>query len=302
MIKQTRNKLKQTFQQFLTLWAKGLPTDILAENVQLHSFSGHFCGRDEVLGVLEKGRGDFQLKIESTNLYVAGSGDSAVVSGYVYGALENVQRRFTFHGVTVLNMRFIEHEWRVEQIRTTHAIDGAIAPGHWKTVHLVHQGWQPNEPTLPIVSELDSPWALYPQNEFAPIQAQEQVEELYAQYAWGLDFGDFALLADVFADNVKSDLTPMGKQQGKRDVYGQLRAFRFAASYLYHATRPLETRFEGDTAADMLLGRVISEQTHTETGEELYAAYYDNRLEKQADGKWRFTRFEYHPKWFTHSP
>ncbi len=296
---QIRHTLKQTFEQFLRLWESGENAEILAENAQLHGFTGSFYGKDEVLSIMEKMRGEL-LKSEYTNLYLAGKGDRAAVSAYIYGTLQAENQLHSFHGIVVLKLQRIENQWKIDEIRSTHALNGNASLNSWKSVRLAHKMWQPNDPTLPIVSELDSPWALFPENEFASNHAQEQVEELYAQYAWGLDFGDFALLADVFTDNVKSDLTPMGKQQGKRDVYGQLRAFRFAASYLYHATKPLETQFINENQAKMLLGRIISEQTHTETGECLYAAYYDNRLEKQADGKWRLTQFEYHPKWFTH--
>lgn len=90
----------------------------------------------------------------------------------------------------------------------------------------------------------------------------------------------------------------MGKRQTLRETFGQLRAFRLAAGELFHATEVLEITQIDDKHAAAKLGRIIPEQTHTENGEKLFGAYYDVEIVRDANGNFKYQKFDYHPQWF----
>lgn len=131
---------------------------------------------------------------------------------------------------------------------------------------------------------------------------REQIHELYARYAWGIDLADWALLSDSFSADARTDLTPMGKRSGHREVYGQLRGFREATGELWHAATALDIRFTDDgQRADILLGRTISEQAFNTDGQALYGAHYKAQAVRGSDGVWRYAIFEYTPGWFVYN-
>lgn len=290
----TRTTLKNRFTDFLNIWTNdNEAAPFLSENVQLHNFSGSFLGKEDVLTQLQNERSEKPLNVQYTNLYIAGKHDKAAVSAYIYGKLGE----HSFHGVLLLKLSK-QQDWQIDEIRSTHALNGNALAKHWLNGKQVRRDWQPADPTRPIVSELDSPWHLFPDNEFHAETAEAQIAELYAKYAWGLDFADFALLASVFDDNITSDLTPMGKRQTLRETFGQLRAFRLAAGELFHATEVLEITQIDEKHAAAKLGRVIPEQTHTENGEKLFGAYYDVEVVRDANGNFKYQKFDYYPQWF----
>ncbi len=297
---QKRAALAESFGRFLQLWQGTINDEaVLADNVILHSFQyGELHGKTTIGDIFKQDREHHRLQINAANVYVAGQGDKGAVSAYLYGKAENENETLTFHGVVVLQLTLQTSHWQIRQIRLLHGTDGAGTLAHWQDSRHYRKSWQPEDATSVIISELDNPWALFPNNEYAPETIAEQVQDAYSKYAWGLDFADFALLFDVFGDNVCSDLTPMGKQQGKRNVYGQLRAFRLASRYLFHATKLLDINIENDHSVKAVLGRIIPEQT-TVNGKALYGAYYDTHLIKEADGKWRYDVFEYYPGWIS---
>lgn len=297
---QKREALANSFQQFLQFWqGKADDETIFADNIVLHSFQyGEQHGKTAIGDTFKQDRQNHRLQIDAANVYLAGQGDKGAVSAYLYGQAQNEQESLTFHGFIVLQFEFEAEHWHIKEIRLLHGTDGADTLPHWQDSRHYRRLWQPEDATSVIISELDNPWALFPNNEYAPESVAEQVQDVYSKYAWGIDFADFALLSDVFSENVRSDLTPMGKQQGKRNVYGQLRAFRLASRYLFHATKPLDIKVENENGVKAVLGRIIPEQT-TADGKALYGAYYDTHLIKEADGNWRYDVFEYHPGWIT---
>lgn len=302
-VTQTRKSLKEVLQQLIDLWEGKIDdTSFMLNKARLKSFQfGEITGSDKIKEALQKDTKDYSLKIQTENIYLTGKNDQATISTYLIGDLDNKDSHYTFQGTMVLDLVFRNNRWLISQIRLIHGIDGEVPSKEWRPSFLFQASWQPGDATPVIISEFDSPWHKFPDNEFASENEEERISDLYAQYAWGIDQAYWVKLADAFDEDAESDLMPMGHQIGKRNVVGQIRQFRLAGSYLHHIGQVLNVDFTSDTTANVLLGRLISQQSvDPETGKRLYGAYYEMRVRKDEDGKWRYTFMNYQPKWFTY--
>lgn len=293
-----RQAIRQAFALWLNDWQNPGQADLFSADVALFSNQhGQAEGIEAVQHAFADDR-SHQIAVYVLNHYIAGNEHEAAASAYVYGHLNHNGQTATFNGRAVLQFIFSDGHWRIRQIRLQLYPDrGRI--DSWPN-DAGSRRWHSGQATAAIISELDSPWALFPQNRL-PGSDIEQIHELYARYAWGIDLADWALLKSSFHADAHTDLMPMGERHGLREIYGQLRGFREAANELWHAATALDIRFSNDgNHAEILLGRTIAEQAFTADGQPLYGAHYNARAVRDSDGIWRYSFFEYKPGWFTY--
>lgn len=293
-INETRNQIQTVVHQWLAHWQGEEHTEIFTDDVQLFSQQHGTLSGNAVAEQFYQDSQKWQLDIHTSNEFIAGKNDQAAMSLYLFG---NADQQ-SFSGMAVLRLRLENTQWKISEIRLLHSFDRQSSD--WSPLRY-RRDWQPNDDTIVIISELHSPHALFPDNQFSPEDDETQIAELYARYSWGLDMLDWQVLADVFADDVEIDMPPMGKQQGKHNVHGQLRHFRLAvpAMQMQHIGETLSVNFADSHHADILHGRIISERFQTDKNERLYAAHYNLKARKETDGVWRYTQMAYHTGWFT---
>lgn len=242
--------------------------------------------------------GGMTVKINTTNKVVRSQQDASTIAAYFYGETTDsrLQNNPTLHFggmivVTILN-GFIERvrvhlNWLKGQKNLVQ---------HWHFPP--ERQWQPGDSVSPLISELDAPWHVHPQQ--PPLLSDEEaIAEVWFQYAWALDMADFGLFNSAFTHDATADLPPMGKLKGRRMLMATLKAFRMPWPWIQHYGVPLNIDIAEDRqSASLLLGRIIPEQDRTAEGEALYGAHYKIEL-KQEDGRWMISDMAYFPGWFT---
>lgn len=287
-------------------WANG-DTSALAgvftESSELCSSAhGEARGASDIAAVLSA---DFApdsaqpFAITTTNHYVGGNDERAVLTSYLYGVSPQRGPAASVFGATLLaDLVRTDVGWRIETLRLSIPwTDGDPARFHKWTLPSV-EGWKLGDPTPTIVSELDSPWARgIP--DLDPDDAIRQAEDFYSRYSWAIDQGDIALLSDCFTDDAFGSFPPMGDRQGRHDVIGQMKPFRRLWPWMQHFGRPLKiTVDEAGTTGHLVVGRIIPQQPTTPTGRDLYGAHYQLDLRRE-NGTWRISRFDYIPGWIS---
>jgi hypothetical protein len=112
-----------------------------------------------------------------------------------------------------------------------------------------------------------------------------------------MDHADFALMRTCLTDDIAGEFTPLGRLEGIQAVIGVLKAFRRLWPWMMHYGRVIESEIDGDTA-EVIVGRLIPQQSTILDGEDLYGAHY--RLSFRKTGAiWRIFWFEYRPGWIT---
>ncbi len=294
-----RQAIRRQFDYWLAGWQNQIDTAMFSPNIALFSNQHDQTeGADAVAQAFAADRSR-QIAVYALNHYLAGNDNQAALSAYVHGSLGAGEHRATFNGRAILRFTHSDGQWLITQIRLQLYPDQGRINGWPQDAD--ERRWRSKQNTAVIISELDSPWALFPHNQLQG-DDREQIHELYARYAWGIDLADWALLSDSFSADARTDLTPMGKRSGHREVYGQLRGFREATGELWHAATALDIRFTDDgQRADILLGRTISEQAFNTDGQALYGAHYKAQAVRGSDGVWRYAIFEYTPGWFVYN-
>ncbi|REE07125.1 SnoaL-like protein [Paraburkholderia sp. BL27I4N3] len=242
------------------------------------------------------------LRLNSTNHYVTGHDAKACASAYIYGQFvppRGGPSSLTFGATVVLELELLEGEWRISTLRlNVNWLEGdaKIVTG-WRQP-IGNREWKIGDPVPVVVSELDSPWLQFPQRSIVGT-VKEQIAEVYARYAWGLDLADFGHLKQCYMDDAAGNFAPIGILKGLRSIVSHLKEFRRPWPWMQHFGVPL--RIEADEengTATMTVGRVIPQRAAKVDGEPLYGAHYVMKL-RRVDDQWKLTWSEYNPGWIT---
>lgn len=93
--------------------------------------------------------------------------------------------------------------------------------------------WTIGDPLHVIVSEVDAPWHVYPDNLLRP-DVKQEVEDTYARYSWGIDRADIGLLTGSYTEDAAGVFTPMGPLSGRHAIVGVQKDFRRAWPWMQH--------------------------------------------------------------------
>jgi len=239
------------------------------------------------------------LTLVTTNQYVGGDDDRAVLTSYLYAITpEGDPKPATFGGRLVADLSRHGADWRFDVLRLSIPWTDGDGTRFAKWTVPGREGWKPGDAAPAIVSELDSPWARgIP--ELDPDDLEQQLADFYPRYSWAMDQGDFALLRGCFTEDVYGTFLPMGDLKGRHEVIGQMKSFRRLWPWMQHFGRTLKmTIGESGTTAHLLVGRIIPQRPTAPSGEDLYGAHYELDLRRE-DGTWRISRFEYDEGWVT---
>lgn len=235
-------------------------TTVFADSSVLHSSAhGEARGARDITALFSA---DFDpampLDIVTTNHFVGGDDERAVLTSYLYGFTPQTEPApSTFGATLVADLVRTESGWQFEVLRLSIPwIDGDEARfAKWSIPS--PEGWKIGDATPSIVSELDSPWARgIP--DLDPHDAVRQVADFYSRYSWAIDQGDITLLHGCFTEDVFGAFPPMGDLQGRHEVIGQMKSFRRLWPWMQHFGRPLQiTVDEARNTAHLVVGRII---------------------------------------------
>lgn len=266
-------------------------TDVIA----LSSHRGKMVGAEAVAGIFGPTSKGQSLDLWASNLYLAGTMTRARASGYLAGQVTEALR-LAFGAVFVVDIeRANENEiWLVSRVKVQISwVEGnqKLRPNWRYPVH--EKVWSIGDPLHVIVSELDAPWHLFPDNELR-LDVTRDVEDTYARYSWGIDQADFGLLVSSYAEDAAGTFSPMGPLTGRHAIVGVQKDFRRAWPWMQHYGDVLGSLVDGDKAA-MIVARVIPQAGKNP---DEFGAYYPLRLRR--DGAlWRIVWFEYRAGWFS---
>jgi len=300
-----RTDVISLLESFLSGWANGdrkLLADAFRASGSIHSSAhGDAIGPGNIAALLAADQGTVMpLQLVSTNRYVAGDENNAVLTAYLFGHVIDPGSDVpaTFGAVLVGDLARAEDGWRFSELKLSVPwTDGDISRfSRWKVPS--GHGWKIGDPSPTIVSELDSPWA----RGIPPLprtDAIQQVADSYARYAWAIDQGDIHLLRGCYTEDAFGEFPPMGHRDGRREIIGQQKEFRRNWPWMQHFGRPLSIDIGDDgKTAHMVIGRVIPQRPRTPEGKDIYGAHYQLDLRLEDDG-WRISYFDYRPGWIT---
>jgi hypothetical protein len=243
------------------------------------------------------------LNLVTSNYYAADNGQGmAMVSAYLYGEVAPDKKYHPvalFGAVVRLTIASVNNAWKVTEVLVNISwtegdsntfVGWTLPPGQ--------QGWRPGDAPPVLVSELDSPWACIPDNKMDST-AEEQIEESYSRYSWGIDQNDFGQFRTCYTEDARGEFPPLGPLSGHHSIVGSLKAFRRHWPWMQHYGMPLKITLNPDgETAEMWTGRLIPGHIKNEQGEWMYGAHYRIELRKDK-GFWKFSWSEYVPGWFS---
>jgi hypothetical protein len=259
------------------------------------SHRGSLSGPNAVGGMFGPASSPQAFDLHSSNVYLAGNLTQARGSGYLAGHLSGASR-LSFGAIFIVDLarNDASADWRISALKiqlTWIEGDRSLRPDWTYPVH--EKVWQIGDPLPVIVSELDAPWHVYPDN-LLRAGVVRDVEDTYARYSWGIDQADFGLLISSYAEDAGGTFSPMGPLTGRHAIVGVQKDFRRAWPWMQHYGEVLGSHVEGDTAA-MIVGRAIPQAGRNA---DEFGAYYPLRLRR--DGPlWRIVWFEYRAGWFS---
>lgn len=268
------------------------------------SHKGVLKGKDAVTGALSEDTAEGKhLKLVTSNYYAANDGQGqAMVSAYLYGEFSPARKRnpeALFGAVIRVSLQATGDGWKLSDVLiqiswaegdSRYLTGWALPPGQ--------QGWRPGDAPPALVSELDSPWACIPDNQISATD-EEQIEEAYSRYSWGIDQNDFGQFRTCYTEDARGEFPPLGPLSGLHSIVGSLKEFRRHWPWMQHYGVPLKITLAADgQTAEMWTGRLIPGQFWNSEGEWMYGAHYRIELRKEK-GVWKFTWSEYVPGWFS---
>ncbi len=299
----------QSLNTFAEIWsgnASSVNGQWLAPSVRLvSSHRGTVSGRENVTALLQN---DFpglsNISVTLTNTVERRNDKDYVASAYLHGQASRTasgrhnQVRF---GGTIM-VRAVAEEGQ-NQIHTLHLqinwtsgtrqlLSGWLLPAE-------ESGWHQSFPPVAIISELDAPWHIVPENHIATLDEQDVIDAWY-RYAWALDHADFTLFSRCFSESAAGNFTPLGYISGRRNIIAAMKAFRLPWPWMQHYGVPLKVCIHpNQQSAFLIIGRVITERTHDAEGCEIYGAHYRVGMVKSASNSWSICWNEYNPGWFS---
>jgi hypothetical protein len=285
------------------LWADA--EDFMADTVKLRSsHKGMLHGKSASIKALrEDTSSEKHLNLVTSNFYAAADGEgTAMVSAYLYGEVAPGAKYnpvALFGAVLRLTLKAESDGWKLTEVLinigwaegdTDYLVNWRLPPGQ--------QGWRPGDAPPVLVSELDSPWHCIAQNQIKATE-EEQIEESYSRYSWGIDQNDFSQFRTCYTLDACGQFPPLGPLKGLHSIVGSLKEFRRHWPWMQHYGVPLKITLGTDgKTAEMWTGRLIPGQIKNENGEWMYGAHYRIELRKE-EGLWKFSWSEYVPGWFT---
>lgn len=115
------------------------------------------------------------------------------------------------------------------------------------------------------------------------------IQRVLADYAWGCDEGDWALLRSLFTDDAHLDYTTAGGPAGGADeVVGWLESSLTTIPMIHHVVSNLQIDLDGDHA-DVRAVFHCTAQLPGADGLLVTGGYYDDELVRTSEG-WRIRR------------
>ena len=151
---------------------------------------------------------------------------------------------------------------------------------------------------LPMISgELDSPWTCVPECECV-LTEEEQIEEAFARYAFGIDTVSFQNLDEVFSENLVINMAPFGSMD-KRTAMQTLKIHRQPDKYWIHPIKPESITIKGEEATARFYRMGGHRQrsnplvlTPENIDHEFACARYEIKAKKE-QGRWKLARMDY---------
>lgn len=301
-----RTDIKGVIATFLEAWESGnweSAGDIFTDNCQLETshMSAHE-GERKIVRAFQQDRVKADgFSVKATNHYVGGGETDATFSFYAYGHISKATKSAKLgFGMTVTgSLKKTAGTWHLDSVLIAlNWVTGDYSLAtHWQ-LPPGDDGWRIGDPAPTIVSELNAPWLAFPSST-PSVPSEECIAETYARYSWALDQADMQLLAHCFANDAAGDFQPMGLIEGRHAIIGSFKEFRRPWPWMQHFADVLEIKSDEEKGvAEMIVGRVIPGNSHTQDGTPLYGAHYRMRLRRKHEGFWQLTWSEYRPGWF----
>ena len=114
----------------------------------------------------------------------------------------------------------------------------------------------------------------------------EEIRQLFVDYGYLLDLGDYAAYAQLFAEDGELMLGPIGRAKGRQEIETMMARVGGAGS-LHLITSPIVT-LDGDRAVARVMWTVIN---RAEDGTPFVGmvGHHEDELVREA-GRWRFRR------------
>ena len=115
----------------------------------------------------------------------------------------------------------------------------------------------------------------------------EEIRQLFVDYGFLLDRGDYAAYARLFSEDGELMLGPMGRAQGRQEIEAIMARVGGAGGSLHLITSPIVT-LDGDQAAARVMWTVIN---RAEDGTPFLGmvGHHEDELVREG-GRWRFRR------------
>ncbi|MDF2911928.1 nuclear transport factor 2 family protein [Pantoea agglomerans] len=301
----------QTLSTFCEMWSGNAcsgKSQWLDPTVTLvSSHRGTVSGRKNVSALLQN---DFavlnNVSVGLTNIVERQNDKDYVASAYLHGqasrTISGRDNKVRFGGTIIVRACADEGPPKIHTLHlqinwtsgTRQLLSGWQLPAE-------ESGWHQRFPPVAIISELDAPWHVVPENHIATGDEQVIIDTWY-RYAWALDQADFTLFSTCFSENAAGNFTPLGYIAGRRNIVAAMKAFRLPWPWMQHYGVPLKVCIHPDRqSAFLIIGRVIAEHTHDSEGREIYGAHYRVGMEKSACDTWSICWSEYDPGWISTS-
>ena len=115
----------------------------------------------------------------------------------------------------------------------------------------------------------------------------EEIRQLFIDYGFLLDLGDYAAYAQLFAEDGELMLGPMGRAKGRQEIEAMMSRIASPDTSLHLITSPIVT-FDGDRAAARVMWTVINRADDGNPVVRMVGHHEDDLVRES--GRWRFQR------------
>lgn len=209
----------QSLNTFCEAWSGNACSDNsqwLAPSVRLvSSHRGTVSGRENVTALLQNDFADLDnVSVTLTNTVERQNDKDYVASAYLHGQASRTgsgrHNPVRFGGTVVMRAGTDEAQPVIHTLHLQiHWTSGARQLLSGWQLPAEESGWHQGFPPVAIISELDAPWHIVPENHRATGDEQEVIDIWY-RYAWALDQADFTLFSTCFSENAAGNFTPPG--------------------------------------------------------------------------------------------
>lgn len=298
MINNTPNRdaIHAAFTEVVKAYEAGDLTPVapaFADSVRLQTTQhGDATGRDAVVNTLSgvSPQGE-TTRYFLTNEYIAIDGEKAQQSAYLSVAVtegaEATPSVSWFGGHFANSWALVDARWQLTELRfeLDWTNGGNQTLRSWPAAR-EGLGWAPGVPLPKIISALDAPWHVLPENTELG-SAEQQVIDAFTRYTWAVDQWDLTLMRDVFTKDIKTNISPFGKLYDRREFLSTLQLFRSGRVYLHHVMGDTVVNVDGDRASLKVFRLVPYGATPELLQRNIYGATYECTLRHEND-VWKF--------------